>query len=91
MRRHKTKSTEWCGIPVVVDDATIELIHVPEHDEDPEQELVFRVTQFTAELVAADFERSRPTLELMAANWREDKERRLREQKADDQDQVQAV
>lgn len=91
MRKPKTQSTGWCSISVIVDDATVELINVPEHDEDPEQELVFRVTQTTAELVTADFERYRPTLELMAANWRDEKERLLRDQKADDHSQVPTV
>ena len=79
MREPNTQSIEWCGIPVVSDDATTELIHVSAPDEDPEQKLVFRVTRSTMELVVADFERYRPTLELMAENWREKKEELLRE------------
>ena len=81
-RNNQIEKIEWCGIPVVIDNATTELIHVPPADEDPEQELEFRVTQSTAELVAEDFERYRPTLELRAANWREAKERLLREKNA---------
>ena len=65
MRKTKTKNREWCGIPVIVDDATTELIHAPPPDEDPEQELVFRATQTTVQLVSEDFERYRSTLELM--------------------------
>jgi len=79
MSKAQTQSIEWCGIPVVIDDATDELIHVSAPDADPEQKLVFRVTRSTVELVVADFERYRPTLEFMAENWQEKKDELLRD------------
>lgn len=85
------RETEWCGVPVFVDDATNDLFEMPEPDEDPGQEPVFRVTRSTAELVREDFELYRPSLERMAEDWREKKERFMRERTADHQVQADAA
>jgi hypothetical protein len=57
----------------IVEDATADLFEMPEPNEDPNQEPVFRVTRSTANLVKHDFERYRPSLERMAVDWRESK------------------
>lgn len=81
---------EWCGVPVIVDDTTNDLLGMPEPDEDPEQKPAFHVTQSTAELVPKDFELYKPSLERMAEDWREEKERFMQE-KASNQKQPRAA
>ena len=78
----------WCGVPVVIDNTVTELFEMPERNGDPEQQPAFHVTQSTADLVKQDFERYQPSLERMAEDWREEKERLMQEQKAHDQDQT---
>ena len=75
------QSMEWCDVKVIVDDATADLFEMPEPNEDPEQEPVFHVTRSTADLVKQDFERYRPSLERMAVDWHEKKERFMQETK----------
>jgi hypothetical protein len=75
------KQIEWCCVPVIVDDGTSELFEMPAPDEDPDQQLVFRVTQSTADLVPQDFARYKPSLQRMAEDWRVDKERVMQEGK----------
>lgn len=75
MTEEMTEQQEWCGVCVIVDDKTIDLFEMPEPDEDPDQKPAFHVTQATAELVPQDFELYKPSLERMAEDWREDKER----------------
>jgi hypothetical protein len=70
-----TKPTEWCCVPVVIDDETSELFQLPSPDEDPEQAITFRVTQSTADLVPQDFDRYKPSLQRMVDDWRAQKER----------------
>ncbi|MGI9166561.1 MAG: hypothetical protein ACR2G5_09265 [Pyrinomonadaceae bacterium] len=76
------KQTEWCSVPVIIDDATSELFQMPAPDEDPDQQPAFHITQSTADLVPRDFERYQPSLQRMVENWREDKERVMQEKKA---------
>ena len=76
------KPTEWCSIPVVVDDTVAELIHMAPPDEDEQQKPEFRVTKTTLGLVPQDFDRYKPSLERMAAHWQEEKERLIRRSKA---------
>lgn len=80
-----SKEMEWCGVRVIVDDAITELFEMPKPDENPEQEPAFHVTQSTAELVEQDFERYRPSLERMADDWREEKERFMQEKRVTNQ------
>lgn len=75
------QNVEWCGVLVVIDDATTELFAMPEHNDDPDQTPAFRVTKSTADLVEQDFERYKPSLERMADTWQEDKQRFMKEQK----------
>jgi hypothetical protein len=63
----------WCGEPVIIDDSTVGLFEMPEPDADPEQQFAFIVTQATADLVRQDFERYKPSLEIMAKDWQEKK------------------
>ena len=67
----------WCGEPVIIDDSTVGLFEMPEPDADPEQKFAFIVTQATADLVQQDFERYKPSLEIMAKDWQEEKARVL--------------
>lgn len=76
----------WGSTPVVIDDATTELFGMPAPNADPDQKPEFRVTQSTADLVEEDFGRYQPSLERMVENWQEEKDRLMREQKANDQD-----
>ena len=69
------------GVPGVVDNSTEGLFEMPEPDDDPEQKPAFLVTQSTADLVRQDFERYKPSLERMAEDWEEKKERVLSEAK----------
>ncbi len=69
-------------VPAVVDNSTEGLFEMPEPDDDPEQKPAFIVTQSTADLVRQDFERYKPSLERMAEDWEEKKERVLSEAKS---------
>jgi hypothetical protein len=66
-------------VPGVIDNSTEGLFEMPEPDDDPEQKPAFVVTQSTADLVRQDFERYKPSLERMAEDWEEKKERVLSE------------
>lgn len=68
-------------VPAVIDNSTEGLFEMPEPDADPEQKPAFLVTQSTADLVRQDFERYKPSLERMAEDWEEKKERVLAEAK----------
>ena len=70
-------------VPAVIDNSTEGLFEMPELDDDPEQKPAFLVTQSTADLVRQDFERYKPSLERMAEDWEEKKERVLSETKGD--------
>jgi len=70
-----TKPTQWCCVPVVIDDDTSELFLLVSPDEDPGQRMEFRVTQSTADLVPLDFERYQPSLQRMVDDWRQQKAR----------------
>ena len=70
-------------LPGVIDNSTEGLFEMPEPDDDPEQKPAFIVTQSTADLVQQDFERYKPSLERMAEDWEEKKERILSETKGD--------
>lgn len=76
------KRIEWCCVPVIVDDDTTELFQMPAPDEDAEQQPAFRVTESTADLVSQDFARYQPSLQRMAEDWREAKERVMQDKKA---------
>jgi hypothetical protein len=73
----------WGGVPAVIDDTTEGLFEMPEPDGDPEQKPAFVLTQSTADLVVQDFERYQPSLERMAEDWMEKKERILSETKSE--------
>lgn len=75
--------TEWCSVPVIVDNAISELFQMPVPDEDPDQQPAFRVTQATAELVPQDFGRYKPSLQRMAEDWRQDKARVMQQKKVE--------
>jgi hypothetical protein len=77
------KQTEWCSVPVIIDNATSELFLMPVPDEDPGQQPAFRITQSTADLVPLDFKRYQPSLQRMVENWREDKERVMQKKNAE--------
>jgi hypothetical protein len=70
-------------VPAVIDNSTEGLFEMPEPDGDPGQKPAFLVTQSTADLVRQDFGRYKPSLERMAEDWGEKKERALSEAKAD--------
>ena len=70
-------------VPGVIDNSTEGLFEMPEPDDDPEQKPAFLVTQSTADLVRQDFERYKPSLERMAEDWEEVKERVLSETKGE--------
>jgi hypothetical protein len=70
-------------VPAVIDNSTVGLFEMPEPDDDPGQKPAFLVTQSTADLVRQDFERYKPSLERMAEDWEEKKERVLSETKGD--------
>ena len=78
----RMKQTEWCCVPVIIDDATSELFQMPAPDEDPGQQPEFHITQSTADLVPRDFKRYQPSMQRMVENWREDKERVMQQKKA---------
>jgi hypothetical protein len=71
----------WHKVPVIIDNDTVELFEMPKADEDSAQQPSFRVTQSTANLVRADFERYKASLERMAEDWQEEKARVLSEKK----------
>jgi hypothetical protein len=68
-------------VPAVIDNSTEGLFEMPEPDDDPGQKPAFIVTQSTADFVRQDFERYKPSLERMAEDWEEKKERVLSETK----------
>jgi hypothetical protein len=76
-------SLTWCGVPVIIDNDIEGLFEMSEPDDDREQEPAFLVTQSTEDLVRQDFERYKPSLERMAKDWQEDKNRFLFEKKSD--------
>ena len=73
------QETEWCGVRVVIDDATVGLLEMSAPDAEPDQSPAFRVTSSTASLVARDFELYMPSLVRMAHDWKEKKGRRMQE------------
>jgi hypothetical protein len=73
---------EWCCVPVVVDNATIDLFHMAPPNQDADQKPEFRVTRATLELVPQDYERYQPSLQRMAEYWREEKEREMKKANA---------
>jgi len=73
---------EWCCVPVVVDNTTTDLFHMAPPNQDADQKAEFRVTRATMDLVPQDFERYKPSLERMAEDWREEKEREMKKAKA---------
>jgi hypothetical protein len=77
------QTLKWGEVPGVIDNSTEGLFEMPEPDDDPEQKPAFIVTQTTADLVGQDFERYRPSLERMAEDWEEKKQRVLSEAKGD--------
>jgi hypothetical protein len=70
-------------VPAVIDNSTEGLFEMPKPDDDPEQKPAFLLTQTTADLVRQDFERYKPSLERMAEDWEEKKERALSEAKSE--------
>jgi hypothetical protein len=76
------KQLDWCSVPVIVDDATNELFEMPTPDEDAEQQMAFRVTNSTVDLVSKDFARYEPSLKRMIDSWREEKQRVMQDKKA---------
>lgn len=77
-----SESLTWCCVPVIIDNDTSDLFKMAKPDDNPEQVPAFVVTQSTADLVAQDFERYRPSLESMAEDWRKAK-KPFSSQKAD--------
>jgi hypothetical protein len=75
-----SKTINWCGVPVVIDNNIDGLFEMPKLNDDLEQKPAFLVTQATADLVRPDFERYRPSLERMAEDWQEEKTQFMREQ-----------
>lgn len=75
----ETKTLSWCGVPVIIDNNADGLFEMPELNDDPEQQPAFLVTQATVDLVRPDFERYKPSLERMAEDWQEEKNRFIRE------------
>lgn len=76
------KHIEWCCVQVIVDKDTTELFQMPAPDEDAEQQPAFLVTKSTADLVSQDFARYQPSLQRMADDWSEAKERVMQDKKA---------
>ncbi|HEX8293866.1 MAG TPA: hypothetical protein VF570_19025 [Pyrinomonadaceae bacterium] len=76
-----SQSLMFGEVPAVIDNSTEGLFEMSEPDQDPGQKPVFIVTQSTADLVRQDFERYKPSLERMAEDWEEKKERVLSETK----------
>ena len=86
-----TKPTEWCCVPVIIDDQTSELFQLMAPDEDPDQRMAFRVTQSTADLVPLDFDRYEPSLQRMVDDWRQQKERVMQMKPAKEKESVECV
>jgi hypothetical protein len=80
---HGPENLMFGEVPGVVDNSTEGLFEMPVPDDDPEQKPAFIVTQSTADLVRQDFERYKPSLERMAEDWEEKKERVLSEAKVE--------
>ena len=78
------KHIEWCCIPVTVDDTVVNLIDMTTPNQDALQKPEFRVTSTTVDLVPLDFDRYKPSLERMAANWCEEKALVMKEAQAVD-------
>jgi hypothetical protein len=74
-----TKTLSWCGVPVIIDNNANGLFEMPALNDGPEQKPAFLVTQATVDLVRPDFERYKPSLERMAEDWQEEKNRFIRE------------
>lgn len=72
----------WCSVPVIVDNGTVELFEMPAPDEVADQQPAFRVTKSTSDLVTEDFARYQPSLERMASDWHEAKKRVMQDMKA---------
>jgi hypothetical protein len=72
------KQIQWCCIPVTVDDTVADLIYMTPPNQDAKQEPEFRVTKATVDLVPLDFDLYKPSLERMAVDWREQKEREMK-------------
>jgi phage regulator Rha-like protein len=75
------KQTEWCGVRIIINDATSDLFQMSEPDENPNQQPEFHITQSTADIVPLDFNRYQPSLQRMIENWREEKESLMRQKK----------
>jgi hypothetical protein len=75
-----SKTNDWCGIPVIIDNSTEGLFEMPEPSDDLEQKPAFLVTQATADLVRPDFERYKPSLERMVEDWQDEKSQFMRKQ-----------
>lgn len=76
------EKTEWCSIPVTVDDTVADLFHMAPPNHDANQKPEFRVTNSTMSLVGLDFDRYKPSLERMASHWLEEKDREMKKAKA---------
>ena len=59
-----------------------ELIYMTPPNQDATQQPEFRVTKATMALVPLDFDRYKPSLERMAAHWREEKEGEMKKANA---------
>ena len=75
-----SRTLEWCGVPVIIDNNTDGLFEMPDLNDDLEQKPAFLVTQATADLVRSDFERYRHSLERMTEAWQEEKKHFMLEQ-----------
>jgi len=75
------KQTEWCGVPIIINNATSDLFQMSEPDENPNQQPEFHITQSTADIVPLDFKRYQPSLQRMIETRREEKERLMRQKK----------
>jgi len=84
-----TIPTEWCCVPVIIDNETSELFKLASPDEDPDQQITFRVTQSTADLLPQDFDRYEPSLQRMVDNWRAQKERLMQMKPANERGKAQ--
>ena len=74
-----SKTLNWCGVPVIIDNSIDGLFEMPQLNDGLEQQPAFLVTQATADLVRPDFERYKPSLERMAEDWQEEKNQFMRE------------
>lgn len=77
------ENLKWRGVSVIIDNDTSDLFEMPQPDDDPDQKPAFQVTQSTATLVREDFERYEPSLERMAEDWQESKNRLLNQKTSD--------